>query len=328
MRDAFLQDIRENPDDDAPRLVFADWLEDNGDPQRADFIRVQCALASMLDDGPRRIELGAREEELLEANALAWTEGAFLAWLEHDEQDCPTEEDHSVCETFAEATRLRLAVRDPADASRLEERLKQLGEERKLPLIFAWELRRPFFTEWEFARGFLHDVAIEEVLFYLFAPAVRDLGMVRELTLMADEMEPEIGDDVISRLIDHLGEPPLQVLHLGTMTTNDEEGIKELVNWPGMSQVRRLTALDCGGDSQADAVLYVVSESPYLRNLEHLQLLFSDAYTDAGIELLLSSPNLPRLQKVQLYCDDHNLSVSVLARFIARFGVPHPDDRS
>ena len=65
MRDAFLQDIRENSEDDAPRLVFADWLDDNGDPQRAEFIRVQCALARMSDDDPRRDEFGAREEELL-----------------------------------------------------------------------------------------------------------------------------------------------------------------------------------------------------------------------------------------------------------------------
>jgi uncharacterized protein (TIGR02996 family) len=32
---AFLRDILEHPDDDTPRLIFADWLEDNGDPERA-----------------------------------------------------------------------------------------------------------------------------------------------------------------------------------------------------------------------------------------------------------------------------------------------------
>ena len=40
--DAFLQAIIENPDDDAPRLLYADWLEERGDP-RGEFIRVQCA---------------------------------------------------------------------------------------------------------------------------------------------------------------------------------------------------------------------------------------------------------------------------------------------
>jgi uncharacterized protein (TIGR02996 family) len=42
---AFLRAIAETPDDDAPRLVYADWLEEHGDPDRAEFIRVQCRLA-------------------------------------------------------------------------------------------------------------------------------------------------------------------------------------------------------------------------------------------------------------------------------------------
>jgi uncharacterized protein (TIGR02996 family) len=44
---AFLADICANPDDDTPRLVFADWLTERdgpGDSERAEFIRVQCAL--------------------------------------------------------------------------------------------------------------------------------------------------------------------------------------------------------------------------------------------------------------------------------------------
>lgn len=33
------------PEDDLPRLVLADWLEERGESQRAEFIRVQCELA-------------------------------------------------------------------------------------------------------------------------------------------------------------------------------------------------------------------------------------------------------------------------------------------
>ncbi len=42
--DAFLADIIARPDDDTPRLIFADWLTDNGEPEQAEFIRVQCEL--------------------------------------------------------------------------------------------------------------------------------------------------------------------------------------------------------------------------------------------------------------------------------------------
>jgi uncharacterized protein (TIGR02996 family) len=46
-RRGFLRDIRANPDDDAPRLIFADWLDDvGGDPDHATLIRVQCERAA------------------------------------------------------------------------------------------------------------------------------------------------------------------------------------------------------------------------------------------------------------------------------------------
>src|SRR5688500_16170422 len=41
---AFLDAIVDAPDDDAPRLVYADWLDDHGDADRAEFIRAQCEL--------------------------------------------------------------------------------------------------------------------------------------------------------------------------------------------------------------------------------------------------------------------------------------------
>ena len=33
--DALLGDIKDNPDDDTPRLVYADWLEERGDTDGA-----------------------------------------------------------------------------------------------------------------------------------------------------------------------------------------------------------------------------------------------------------------------------------------------------
>src|SRR5262245_30165079 len=50
---SFLRTIAENPDDDAPRLVFSDWLEEHEHHERAEFIRLQIELAGMDsgDDG-------------------------------------------------------------------------------------------------------------------------------------------------------------------------------------------------------------------------------------------------------------------------------------
>lgn len=70
--EAFIQAIREAPDDDAPRLIYADWLEEHGQADRAEFIRIQCRLARMPEADPNAASLWARAEELLRANWEAW----------------------------------------------------------------------------------------------------------------------------------------------------------------------------------------------------------------------------------------------------------------
>ena len=61
------------PDDDLPRLVFADWCDENGEPERAEFIRVQIEIAR----GAKGRKLAAfqeREVELLDGYRAKWTE--------------------------------------------------------------------------------------------------------------------------------------------------------------------------------------------------------------------------------------------------------------
>ncbi len=67
--------IGANPDDDLPRLVYADWLEERDQGIRAEFIRLQCEIAK-LEAGPRdiinqNIPLWKRQQELLERD---WAE--------------------------------------------------------------------------------------------------------------------------------------------------------------------------------------------------------------------------------------------------------------
>lgn len=74
---AFLQAIRETPDDDAPRLIYADWLEEQGGGEwaaRAAFIRIQCRLAELPEDDPARDALEDEEADLLAEYERTWTE--------------------------------------------------------------------------------------------------------------------------------------------------------------------------------------------------------------------------------------------------------------
>jgi uncharacterized protein (TIGR02996 family) len=51
-------------EDDTPRLVYADWLDENGDPDRAAYIRNECALWDKSPADPDWIELNERRVEV------------------------------------------------------------------------------------------------------------------------------------------------------------------------------------------------------------------------------------------------------------------------
>src|SRR5262249_46746732 len=78
----FLEEIREHPDDPTPRLVYADWLEEQGGSDRldkAEFIRVQIERERTEEDNPRYPDLAAREEALQKAHARLWL-GQAAPW--------------------------------------------------------------------------------------------------------------------------------------------------------------------------------------------------------------------------------------------------------
>jgi uncharacterized protein (TIGR02996 family) len=82
---AFFRAIEANPDDDTPRLVIADWLDENAasdaDHARAEFIRVQCERARETA-AERREELEAREKQILDERGPTWSKSlpAGLYW--------------------------------------------------------------------------------------------------------------------------------------------------------------------------------------------------------------------------------------------------------
>ena len=67
----FLAEILANPKAMEPRLVFADWLSENGDP-RGEFIQVQCQLADLDLRDSRRIDLEYRLRHLWALHGAQW----------------------------------------------------------------------------------------------------------------------------------------------------------------------------------------------------------------------------------------------------------------
>jgi uncharacterized protein (TIGR02996 family) len=68
-----LRAILDQPKEETPRLVYADWCDENGQPERAEFIRVQVTIARWGTTPPADAEEWVRRErELRWAHGLKW----------------------------------------------------------------------------------------------------------------------------------------------------------------------------------------------------------------------------------------------------------------
>lgn len=68
----FLAAVAAAPDDDTPRLVCADYLQETGRPERADLIRIQCELARLPSWDRRAKDLRHRQRILLARHGRGW----------------------------------------------------------------------------------------------------------------------------------------------------------------------------------------------------------------------------------------------------------------
>jgi uncharacterized protein (TIGR02996 family) len=67
-----LDAILANPTIDPPRLDYAKWLKANGDPDRAEFIKVQCDRAAKDRFDPAQERLEKKEKSLLRKHEAKW----------------------------------------------------------------------------------------------------------------------------------------------------------------------------------------------------------------------------------------------------------------
>ncbi|MBY0457601.1 MAG: TIGR02996 domain-containing protein [Gemmataceae bacterium] len=71
-RDALLAAILAQPEEDTPRLMFADWLQENGEVDRGQFVRLQVEAGQAEGFSPQARALDAQARALLERHRAAW----------------------------------------------------------------------------------------------------------------------------------------------------------------------------------------------------------------------------------------------------------------
>jgi uncharacterized protein (TIGR02996 family) len=268
-QEAFLQAIIEEPDDDTPRLVYADWLDEHGEDDRAEFIRVQCLQASLPWDDDRQSELLAREARLLARHYEEWTavcggwpdresDGSpgigfrrgFIEHLRHAQLDYFLEWAHAI---FAACPVRHLQM--------------QLTPGMPLPPGRAFDLARCAYLE-----------------------------RLRTLQLWGGRQA-----DVLEVCWSpHLDRLETLVLWANSLT---DEGLRELVALPGLGPPPGLRSLRCLGIGYngltADA-LAALAASPLARTVTGLDFTYNSEITVEGLGLLVSSPWWRRLEELNV----------------------------
>ncbi len=77
--DAFLDEISIEPFNVIPRLIYADWLDEQGDP-RGELLRVHCELTAVATNTLHFNELVEREKSLLSCCERYWYEAIAIGF--------------------------------------------------------------------------------------------------------------------------------------------------------------------------------------------------------------------------------------------------------
>jgi uncharacterized protein (TIGR02996 family) len=273
--EAFIRAIRETPDDDAPRLIYADWLEEHGQADRAEFIRIQCQFARLLVTGPKPDMGGllSRTVDLLREHWSEWV-GPLRAivgpWGDRYGERWMVEEYHfDGLHRFQRGFVDSLSL-DTEDYLRNVEELRRLTPLRELRLWGAGRCARRLAKEPELA-----GLSVLSFTDYYSAP------------LTAKDMAALAKSPYLDRLT---------ALYLGGNSLGDD-GVEALARTPWLSHV---TVLDLSDNGLSSRALRALADSP---NLLHLQKLFlqNNCFSEEEINALRKSPNLPSLKHLEYY---------------------------
>jgi uncharacterized protein (TIGR02996 family) len=308
-----LRAIRDDPEDDSVRLVYADWLEEHGQPERAELIRVQIELGRR-PLAPERCELlTARQTKLLTEDAPTWL-GPLVAHLGHKYLPrgwsyrrgmpvvalTPRKFLGKKFQALAAEWFPRAGVH-VVELNGTTSRLPSIGESPLLGGLHTLEFYDTDATDADvkaFAGspnlGGLHSLTLGQSR--MQTEGVRALAnsphlpRLRHLTLCGNAgIGLGVGDLVASPLW-----PRLTSLNLGGAGIGPGQ-LTALLKALPRSRIRRL---DIGMNGLTERSCRALAECPAVRALTHLEL--SDDVGTAGVEALAGSPHLAGLRELRL----------------------------
>jgi uncharacterized protein (TIGR02996 family) len=247
--DAFLRAVLSSPDDDAPRLVYADWLDEHGDSALATFIRTQIELARLSVVHPKRNQLVQTERTLWAQRRVEWT-----AWVPR------WAEVSGFHRGFLERIRCDVVHYLPrADEVRLRTPLTGLRLDGPGELAIPLFLQRAL----DGIRWLTLSVNVPANAWEHFANCPY-LGQLQELDLNSKGPAAEL----VTALVESNGFGSLRTVRLKWCGLGDEQTAR-LVRHRFVS---RLRGLDLSNNHISDDGMRAIAESPHLDGLESLNL--------------------------------------------------------
>jgi uncharacterized protein (TIGR02996 family) len=286
---AFWESIREAPEDDVPRLVYSDWLEENGQPQRAELIRVQCQLARLPAYDERAQALWLRSHRLICTHRAEWV-GPLEALATGRYSDWG----------ISVALRRGLPEHLDTDAGEFLEHAGELFRLAPLRSVHIHEGANPALAECAWlarldALGLTIYGNEREVLRGVLGSEY--LSGLRELRLKGDRLRDEAGFAPASAgHLRRLSGLSLESLNLGAA------GLRALAEAPHLSG---LTRLSLKGPYGLGAGIEALASASFLPNLRELEL-GRCGVADSELRFLAGCAGLSGLCKLRVanpYCD-------------------------
>lgn len=279
---AFLAAIIAQPDDTTTRLVFADWLEEHGDPDRAAFIRLQIQQSHLAEEDPACEEIQHQTCPLFEKNKSKWL-ADLPAWLQQEVSA------HNFTRGF-----LSNFNKTAAKVARIPQRVWAGHPIQELALHdIAGRLNRVL--------ALPHLNGIRDLMFldsltnsdWKALATCPNLTGVRELSVL------KAGNPVLAALARCPSLRGLTQLYLGG--DFDNKGIAALTK-TGAANLGRLKRLTLDSPNIGPGTATSLATTPALAGLEGLQIGSEESgqIGDSGAAALANSPHLAGLRDVWL----------------------------
>ncbi|MBA4188847.1 MAG: hypothetical protein C0467_12690 [Planctomycetaceae bacterium] len=309
-REALYRAILDNPDDNTLRLIYADALEEEGDPQRAAFIRTQVQLCHLPEYDPAWVQIRFHDPEKMPdawvrelpglPGRLEWTSEPFRRGLPayvatDDATDFLTHADELFARFPIEALELRITQLSLLSSARALAECPWISRLVKLSItqgLGAATARLMFgTTQYERLRELHLGAGLTTPQ---TARVIVQSRMFRQLTTLSCRDDRAGGQTFVNELT-HLADPPrLKVLDLQGNRLNPER-VTRLVTAPALSAVEELDLSD--NNLRAESLQAIAGA--HLPHLRSLHLLRSHP-EEAGVEALAHSPVLNELRSLSL----------------------------